>query len=160
MTMTERDRAGRTRLHYAVTNGPRDMAFFELKDPAQKAQRLREHLVANTAARLSEPGVDVNACDDEGMTPLHFATQNEIAEPARMLISAGADVAAASVNRTTPLYIAIRNTTPAGLEILTLLLAHGADPTVEIRNGSSALKLAKRAGSAAVLRAFAEHGYQ
>ena len=158
--MTQRDRAGRTPLHYAVTDGPHSAEYFALSDPKLKADRLREHLVANTRNHLADPGIDVNAHDDEGMTALHFAARNEFPEPAKLLIDAGANVNAVSTNGTTPLYVTVRNTHPAGITISRALLTEGADPTVEMFNGSSALKLAKRAGRVDFLDAFGEYGYR
>lgn len=64
-----RDRAGRAPLHYAVTDGPSDMAFLTSKEPEEvKRRQLCDYLVANTKKVLAT-GPDANARDDEGFTP-------------------------------------------------------------------------------------------
>lgn len=158
--MTDRDRGGRTPLHYAVIDGPSDMEFLTSTDPEAKAQKLEDFVVSNTRKLLDQGGVDVNARDDEGFTPLHFASQRESAEVVRLVLDAGADVNIVSNNGTTPIYNAIRNTSPAGAQIVRLLLEKGADPTIEMPNGSSALKLAKRMQPPEVMKALADHGYE
>jgi ankyrin repeat protein len=46
-----------------------------------------------TVKKLLEKGVDPNFCEDKaGITPLHFAAQNNTMEIVKLLIAAGADV--------------------------------------------------------------------
>jgi len=45
-----------------------------------------------TVHRLLAEGADPNAADDNGMTPLHFATQESRLEVALILLDAGASV--------------------------------------------------------------------
>jgi uncharacterized protein len=63
------DRAGRTSLHYAASEGS----------------------VAEVT-RLLRSRADANAQDDNGWSPLHFAAQANSVEVVRALITAGANV--------------------------------------------------------------------
>ena len=77
--------------------------------------------------------VDVNAKDEEGWTPLHFAAEsNKNPEVITTLIKAGADVNAKGEWGHTPLYLAACNENP---EVLTLLINAGADVSAKDKWG-------------------------
>ena len=163
MTAPDRDRAGRTPLHYAVGDDPVGLNYTAaLEDPALAAENFRkgnEYRIANTT-RLLARGADVNASDDEGFTPLHFAASRDSVDIVMILLEAGANVNAVSTNGTTPVYNAVRNTTGTSADIVAILMDAGGDPTIEMFNSSSALKFSKRMQKADLLAIFAEHGYQ
>ncbi len=108
---------------------------------------------------MAQPGIDVNAIDDEGLTPLHGAARHSFPDVVQMLLTAGA-IPNPQTATETPLYIATRNTSAACLLITRLLLEAGADPTVTMFNGSSALTLARRLEARDVLDMMAEYGYR
>ena len=54
----------------------------------------------------------------------------------------------------------MRNTTGTSTDIVKLLMDADGDPTIEMFNGSSALKFSKRMQRTDILAIFAEHGYQ
>lgn len=79
--------------------------------------------------RLLSEGHDLNAFDDLGMTPLHYAAQGEHFEAAQCLIEHGANVDARhepSIGNT-PLSEIAGN---CSLRIAKLLIDSGADPTI------------------------------
>ena len=81
-----------------------------------------------------DDGTEVNAKDENGLTPLHFAKTKEIAD---LLISKGADVNAKEAkNRITPLHWAAWR---GRKEIAELLIAKGADVNVKNKDGGTPL---------------------
>jgi ankyrin repeat protein len=98
---------------------------------------------------LLDSGADVNRPGSTGdnwdATPLQHAILERQPAVVRLLLDRGADL-----NRGTgqeslkPLFLAAGDTDPA---ILTLLLAHGADPTVEDETGATPLSRAVSAGT-------------
>ena len=100
-------------------------------------------------------GVDVNAKDRWGMTPLRYAAEPGHKEIIELLIAKGADVNAKDKYEWTPLHNA---TTQGYKEITELLIAKGADVNANWEDGSTALDAAikyKRTEIADLLR---KHG--
>jgi uncharacterized protein len=153
------DRAGRAPLHYAVITTPVGLNYTAaLDDPELKAENHRkivDFILANTTQLLND-GADANARDNEGFAPLHLAAKGQSDEVVRLLLESGADVNARNNKGETPLYNAARNTTPAALNIMRLLREHGADPTIETANGSSALRFISRFGKPEAKEIFAD----
>ena len=99
---------------------------------------------------LLDAGADVNQAgstgDDWDATPLQHAILQRQPAAVRVLLDRGADLnkGGGPQGSLAPLFLAAGDTDPA---ILTLLLAHGADPTVEDEHGATALSRAVSAGT-------------
>jgi len=103
----------------------------------------------DTIKLLLDSGADVNlpgpTGDNWDATPLQHAILQRQAAAVRLLLDRGADPnRSAGPEPLTPLLLAAGDTDPT---ILTLLLAHGADPTVEGENGVTPLSRAVSAGT-------------
>lgn len=79
-------------------------------------------------AYLIQLGVDVNAKDRIGWTPLHYAARGHRLEIVRLLLAAGAEVNAGDDKGITPLHLHLLQR-PVCLELIELLLQFGADPS-------------------------------
>src|SRR5262245_53537800 len=98
---------------------------------------------------LLDAGADVNlpgsTGDDWDATPLQHAILERQPAVVRLLLDRGADLnRGAGPGSLAPIFLAAGDTDPA---ILNLLLAHGADPTVEDENGATPLSRAVSAGT-------------
>jgi uncharacterized protein len=118
--MTDRDRLGRTAVHYAAADGDAD--------------GLRVLLAGGAA---------VEAVDDVGWTPLHFAAQSQAPSVVEVLLAAGAAVDTADRHGNTPLWRAVFCSQGEGATIR-LLLEAGADPDRDNGHGMSPRVLAGR----------------
>jgi ankyrin repeat protein len=91
---------------------------------------------------LVERGADVNAVDEQRYTALHFAARDQRCELVKILLEAGAHVDAVEAMGNTPLCLCASSSRP-DLEIVKLLLQHGADQRKKNRDGDSPLSMAK-----------------
>jgi ankyrin repeat protein len=88
-------------------------------------------------------GHELDAFDDLGRTPLHYAVEGEHYRVAEWLIQQGANVNShdeATIGET-PLALAVQRDYP---EMVELLLAHGADPDITGWMGNTARMRAQR----------------
>jgi len=83
-----------------------------------------------------DAGVDVNAKDNIGFTPLHYAAQSGRKEIVELLIAKGADVNAKNGIGWTPLLFAA---TWGHKEVAELLIAKGADANAKGDDGKTPL---------------------
>jgi ankyrin repeat protein len=90
-----------------------------------------------------DEGYDVNETDADGLTPLHMAAINKNYNAAKALLEAGAHVDVQDKWGNTPLWRAVFGT-DSTVDLVELLVDHGADPAVENNSGNSPLKLAQR----------------
>jgi len=97
---------------------------------------------------LLDAGADVNLPGDTGdnwdATPLQHAILERQPAAVRVLLDRGADVTRGAGGSLGPLFLAAGDTDPT---ILKLLLAHGANPSVEGDNGDTPLSRAVSAGT-------------
>jgi ankyrin repeat protein len=97
---------------------------------------------------LLDAGADVNLPGSTGdnwdATPLQHAILQRQPAAVRVLLDRGADLNRGAGGSLAPLFLAAGDTDPA---ILKLLLAHGADPSVEDENGATPLSRAVSAGT-------------
>ncbi len=87
---------------------------------------------------LIAKGAGVNAKDDNGETPLHYALGNK--EIAELLIAKGADVNIKNNFGKTPLFYAIKENDK---ELAKFLIAKGADVNIKTKDGKTALDFAE-----------------
>jgi len=106
--------------------------------------------VAKVAALVAADQAAVNAKDEGGRTPLHWAARGTNAEILALLVEKGADVNAADANGAVPLHSLAARGDAAGIA---LLLARGADVSRQAADGSSALHHAARGGQLEAIRA-------
>lgn len=104
---------------------------------------------------MLQKGVDPNAVDKAGDTPLGLATRLGFSEGARLLIARGAKVDGVGAGGETPLIIAVLG---RRLDMVQLLMRNGANPDkADAAAGYSAREYATRdRRSAAILRALDE----
>ena len=140
---------------------------------------------------LASLHANINFADEDGVTPLINALINGHFDAAGALLDAGADPNIADVTGRTPLYAAVdMNTVPSsnrpgpktvenrltGVEIITALLDHGANPNARLKKqnpyrtkvdrgsdtmlgaGTTPLVRAARAGDAEVMRLLLKRG--
>jgi ankyrin repeat protein len=104
---------------------------------------------------LIDRGAEVNAANDEGITPLHLATWPAMAT---LLLKKGADLEARSVRGETPLLVVAAEAERE--DVMAVLLAAGADVNAMGDDGFTALDIAlarEEDAKAALLR---RHGAQ
>ena len=98
-------------------------------------------------------GVDVNAKDEDGWTPLHLAASDGHKEVVELFIDKGVDVNAKDEDSWTPLHSAVQSL--GHREVTELLIAAGADVNAKSENGGAPLDITISAEISAILR---KHG--
>jgi len=102
---------------------------------------------------LSENGADVNAQDKSGQSALTYAVKRSFRETTKFLLEEGANVNVQSrKNGVTPLMIAA---VAGDLQMIQLLLDHGADPALATNFGQTATSLAQKKGNMEVVNLLA-----
>ena len=104
---------------------------------------------------LIEKGADVNACDEDGRTTLHLASENAHEQVVRLLIGKGTDVNACSKYEGTALHLASRK---GHEQVVRLLIENGADVNNRDAHGTTALHFASRAEREQVVRLLIQKG--
>ncbi|WHO24135.1 ankyrin repeat domain-containing protein [Agrobacterium tumefaciens] len=99
-------------------------------------------------------GADINAVNDERVTILHIVADPD-AVP--LLVGRGANIEARDERGWTPLIMQANNQ-QNGPDVVTALLAHGADPNAKKHNGETALSLARETGDATLIEVLIANG--
>jgi len=108
--------------------------------------------------KLIEYDADVDAVDEDGWTPLYWASMGDHFKDGsvlRLLLGHGADINAQDEEGRTPLISASNN---GRLEIVRLLLKSGADVEVKDNMGKTALQVATEEGYDEIAKLLREHG--
>ena len=120
----------------------------ELLAPSLRQHRPTLHTCAekghlDVARAVIEAGADVNAKDNEGLTPLYMCALGGHLEVARALIEAGADVNAKKDNGVTPLHMCAYT---GHLEVSRALIEKGADVNAKEDDGVTPLYVCTQEG--------------
>ncbi|MDE6128049.1 MAG: ankyrin repeat domain-containing protein, partial [Lachnospiraceae bacterium] len=87
-------------------------------------------------AFLKKDGININAVDETGSAPLHYACKKGYRDIVKMLLEKGADVTQISNTSVTPLHMAAVS---GNKEIIKLLTDEGADINAADKEGRTVL---------------------
>ena len=87
-------------------------------------------------AFLKKDGIDVNAVDEIGFSPLHYSCKKGFRDIVKLLLDKDADVNTLSNESITPLHMAM---IPGNREIVKMLVEAGADINATDKNGTTAV---------------------
>ena len=98
---------------------------------------------------------NINARDEDGCTPLHYASSDRSLAVARLLLERGANIDARANDGSTPLH---RASSRGYLEVVRLLLDHGANINAQVEDGRTPLHKASSSRHLEVVRLLLERG--
>lgn len=107
------------------------------------------------AAEALQNGADINATQADGMTPLHWAAQNQNTQWVTKLLDAGANPNATNRYGVPVLWIAC---SAGDADTAIQLLRAGANAKLRLNGGETMLMTAARTGSPVILSKLIEHG--
>ncbi|KAI0097516.1 hypothetical protein GGR51DRAFT_578054 [Nemania sp. FL0031] len=139
----------RTRKRLAARLKMQRDRYFNHSPPEVKLHLAVKRRDADATRGLLEQGVDVNACDHEGETPLFITAKDGNVEMMKLLLESGAKPDHESKWGRTPLAFAAQN---GHAEVARLLLNAGANPRAQSYFGRTPLSLAAENGHKALLR--------
>lgn len=114
---------------------------------------LHQAAVRGSVRHVIAEGFDINEPDADGLTPLHMACINKNYDAATELLEAGAHVDPQDKWGNTPLNRAVFGK-DGTVQLVELLVDHGADPAIENHHGTSPEALARRLQKADYLAVF------
>ncbi|KAJ6172997.1 hypothetical protein N7485_005809 [Penicillium canescens] len=130
-----------TTLHWAAA-GP---VSFECWLPDEE---IRNRIINTLKLLLAgRPDNDINARDNQGATPLHYAISNHFDAVVKFLLEIGGDAAVGGINNRTVLHqLAARymDGEPIGRALIDILLSHDVKINRQDNNGNTALHLMTR----------------
>ncbi|KAK7866261.1 hypothetical protein R5R35_001690 [Gryllus longicercus] len=132
-----------------------DTRFLDASAPSATFRRLAAEGNATLVRLLVEGGASVNAADEGGVPPLHWAVRARNAAFAHALIDAGAHVDARSGRGEPALLWAARALSD---DMSALLLSRGAAASAAAADGQTALHLCARLGREAACQLLLRHG--
>ena len=127
----------------------------KIEEERKKLFSAAEEGDVNMIKALIKKGVDVNATDEDGWSPLHMAAAKDHSEVIKVLLSHGADVNAKNKWGRTPLHMAAANDCS---EVAKLLISHGGDVNARDKDGKSPLHFAAEYGGNKVAELLLSHG--
>lgn len=101
---------------------------------------------SKSVQELIKCGANVQAPDSKSQTPLHYAVASGNEEIVELLLKKGVDANTLSKSHHTPLHYAADSTSSNARKIISILLAAGADKTIQDLEGRDPIEIARLKG--------------
>ena len=107
---------------------------------------INHHNIPDVQALLEDNEADINCCNINGQTPLHYAVEAQSKEMIEMLLSYGSNPDIQEndeVGANNPMHMAVERNM---IDIMDLFLQCGGDPTIQNQHGFTCLHISVREG--------------